>query len=174
MKLPSKEDLREKLGPLLRRWRIPLLFLALGAAILVLTAPSGNHTETPAVQTTDDAQYLAQMEDSLRTILSRIEGVGKVELMLSLESGREQLYQTDRRSTDGDISRTQEVTTVFETASGAQKSAVVARTRYPVFLGAVVVCQGGGNAGVRLAVVQAVSSLTGLGSDKITVIKMKE
>ena len=39
--------------------------------------------------------------------------------------------------------------------------------------GAVVVCDGGDDAAVRLAVTQAVSAYTGLGSDRITVMKMK-
>ena len=42
-----------------------------------------------------------------------------------------------------------------------------------VYQGAVVVCQGAGDSGVHLAVVQAVSVLTGLGSDKITVVQWK-
>ena len=41
----------------------------------------------------------------------------------------------------------------------------------PVYRGAVVVCQGAENAGVRLAVTQAVAALTGLRSDRIMVIK---
>ena len=47
------------------------------------------------------------------------------------------------------------------------------KTLYPVYQGAVVVCEGAERAAVRLAIVEAVSSLTGLGSDKISVIKMK-
>lgn len=39
--------------------------------------------------------------------------------------------------------------------------------------GAVVVCAGAESARVRLAVINAVSAYTGLGSDKITVMKMK-
>ena len=42
---------------------------------------------------------------------------------------------------------------------------------YPRFVGALVVCEGGGSAGVRLAVTQAVSALTALPSDKITVLQ---
>ncbi len=37
--------------------------------------------------------------------------------------------------------------------------------------GAVVVCEGGGSAAVRLELTQAVSALTGLPSDKIAVVK---
>lgn len=39
--------------------------------------------------------------------------------------------------------------------------------------GAVVLCRGAEQSAVRLAVINAVSAYTGLGSDKITVIKMK-
>ena len=39
--------------------------------------------------------------------------------------------------------------------------------------GALVVCDGADSASVRLAIIQAVSSLTGLGSNKIAVVKMK-
>lgn len=39
--------------------------------------------------------------------------------------------------------------------------------------GAVVVCEGGGSAAVRLQLTQAISALTGLPSDKIAVVKGK-
>ena len=45
---------------------------------------------------------------------------------------------------------------------------------YTVYQGAVVACQGADSAQVRLEIVRAVASLTGLGSDKITVIKLKD
>jgi stage III sporulation protein AG len=44
---------------------------------------------------------------------------------------------------------------------------------YPEYLGALVVAQGADNATVRLELLRAVASLTGLGTDRITVTKMK-
>ena len=44
---------------------------------------------------------------------------------------------------------------------------------YPQFQGALIVSEGADNAQVRWSIVCAVSALTGLGSDKITVVKMK-
>jgi len=38
--------------------------------------------------------------------------------------------------------------------------------------GVVVVCAGASNAGVRLDIIHAVSSYTGFGSDKITILKL--
>ena len=43
------------------------------------------------------------------------------------------------------------------------------QTVAPQFRGALVVCAGGDDPGVRLQVIRAVSALTGLGSDCITV-----
>ena len=50
---------------------------------------------------------------------------------------------------------------------------VVTEQTYPVYQGAVVVCQGASDSGVHLAVIEAVSVLTGLGSDRITVVQWK-
>lgn len=40
--------------------------------------------------------------------------------------------------------------------------------------GAAIVCEGADDAKVRLAIVEAVKAYTGLGSDKITVLKMEQ
>ena len=93
--------------------------------------------------------------------------------MLSLRTGAETVYQTDTKRSSGESGDTQETTTVLCTQSGSSKTPLVKKTEYPVYQGAVVVCAGADSAQVRLAIVEAVSSLTGLGSDKITVVKMK-
>ena len=80
-----------------------------------------------------------------------------------------QFHQSDvRRSGE-----TSEETTVFSANQSAQKTPVVTKTKKASYAGAVVVCDGADSAVVRLRIVQAVSALTGLGSDKISVIKMK-
>ena len=99
-----------------------------------------------------------------------MEGVGRVELLLTTTGSDEVVYQTDvRRSGE-----TSEQTTVFSANQSAQKTPVVTKTKKASYAGAVVVCDGADSAVVRLRIVQAVSALTGLGSDKISVIKMKQ
>ena len=44
-------------------------------------------------------------------------------------------------------------------------------SRYPRFVGALIVCEGGDRADVQPNVTQAVSALTGLSSDRITVVR---
>ena len=98
------------------------------------------------------------------------DAAGRVELLLTTTGSDETFYQTDvRRSGE-----TSEETTVFSANQSAQKTPVVTKTKKASYAGAVVVCDGADSAVVRLRIVQAVSALTGLGSDKISVIKMKQ
>ena len=53
------------------------------------------------------------------------------------------------------------------------KDAVTVKYIYPEYLGAVIVAEGADNAGVKLALTEAAASVTGLGPNRIKVIKMK-
>ena len=173
-KMPDLTSFKAACNRFFLRFRIPLLFLALGVLLLSLPG-SGKKAESsvPVAPTADAVSPQDETQEQLETLLSRIEGVGRVELLLSRASSAESVYQTDTRRTDGDSGYTEELTTVFFQSSGSQKEPVVTMTRDPVYRGAVVVCDGADRAAVRLSVINAVSSLTGLGSDKITVVKMK-
>ena len=154
----------------LERFRLPLLILALGALLLLL--PSRGTGK--AAQDTQPQVQQTQPEDDMRQALSRLlssmEGVGRVELLLTTSGSDEVFYQTDVRQSG----ETSEETTVFSANQSAQKTPVVTKTKKASYAGAVVVCDGADSAVVRLRIVQAVSALTGLGSDKISVIKMKQ
>lgn len=159
-----------RLRPLVEKYRIPLLIGLLG---LILVLLPGKKQERASPETAEPASldWMTLQETELRMaqLLSSLEGAGRTEVMLSLASGSETVYQTDK-SVHGDET---ELTTVFSQPAGGEKTPVAAAVRYPVYLGAVILCEGADSAAVRLAVTEAVSSLTGLGSDKITVIKMK-
>ena len=107
----------------------------------------------------------------MEEILGKISGVGRVNVMLSLHSDGERVlaqdsslrYSGSAQSPDSYERSSQPVTD----AGGV----VVTQETYPQYRGALVVCEGGGNDAVRLQVVSAVSALTGLGSDRIAVVK---
>lgn len=157
----------QKLSGLLGQYKYVLLILGLG--IVLLTLPDKQAQPTDRQPTPEPAQDLQQ---ELESILRQVEGAGEVRVLLSWDTGTAYEYQTDveRKTDEGG---TEETRTTVITSSGGEDSAVTVRTVYPTCKGAVVVCQGADSASVRLALVRAVSSITGLGSDRITVIKMK-
>ncbi|MFR4414339.1 MAG: hypothetical protein ACLT4C_03190 [Butyricicoccus sp.] len=54
-----------------------------------------------------------------------------------------------------------------------RRNAQTVKRVLPVFRGAVVLCDGADDASVRLSVTQAVSTVCGIGADKVTVLKMQ-
>ena len=162
VKLPS--ELAGKAAAFLQKYRYPALILVIGLVLLALpskkkasTAPAEQtsaQTETlPAVQT----DYCARTERSLAQILSQIDGAGQVRVMLTLASGPQTVYQTDSEE------QTQ--------TDGTQSSAV--RRQDTVFRGALLVSEGADSPAVRYQLASAVSALLGIGTDRITVVKMK-
>ncbi|MBE6943554.1 MAG: hypothetical protein E7453_04745 [Ruminococcaceae bacterium] len=113
------------------------------------------------------------MEERLCDILQQIRGAGLVRVMLTVANGEETIYQFDQNlSIDGSSSSTQK-DTVTVTDKDRGQSGLITQVNPPKYQGALVVCQGAENAAVRLAISEAVSSLTGLGTDKITIVRMK-
>ena len=100
-------------------------------------------------------------------------GAGQVSVMLTLETGERVEYQTDvQASSDGAQSSESRKTVILSEGSSYDKAAVAATT-YPRFQGALIVCEGADSAAVRLRLLEAVSAVTGLSTDRITVVKMR-
>jgi len=157
------EQLRGKTKP----GTLILAAVIVGAVLLVLpkSAPAEKKTE-PAATTFS----LEQEQSRIAEALGRIEGAGKVEVILTLSSGTRKVIAEDtQEKTDGGSSR--EAVTV-RTGSSAEEI-VVLDTYFPEYRGALVVAQGADSAGLRLQMTRAVSQLTGLSADRISVIKME-
>lgn len=163
--------IKEKLPEILRKYRYAILVLILG---LVLMAIPGREDGTPAppapVETLSREESL---EKKLAQLLSQIQGAGRVEVLLTVAVGAETVYQTDDEVTTGTDSGTTRRDTVTVTGKDREQAGLVRQVNPPGYLGAVVVCQGGDTPSVRLAIVEAVSKVTGLGADRISVLKMK-
>lgn len=160
----DREGIIRAAAALFRQYRWAVLLAVLGLALLLIPSGSGEQTAAQAPLPREES-----LEDRLASILSKVKGAGKVEVLLTLERGEETLYQTDTDSSDTGS----RADTVTVTGSDRQEQGLVRQTLAPEYLGAVVVCQGGADPNVRLAVVEAVMDATGLGAHQITVLKMK-
>ena len=140
-----------------------VVVLAVAAGLLLLSMPQEKKTAQEPVSVVQTVSAPADLEAELERILSAVAGAGRVSVLLTEVAGGETVYQTQGEDED----------TVLLTGSTRGETALVRRVDPPVYRGAVVVCQGGDNAAVRLAVVQAVMAVTGLNAQRITVLKMK-
>lgn len=168
-----------KLNPALQKYRIPILVLFAGMLLLVLSpraAPTQQQEKiNPETQQVDAGQFqLQEFEEQLAQILSQMEGVGRVKLTLSLKSTEEAVYAVNIRQTQQSETVSSYESQMSIVSSGTQgQSPVLVKSLYPVFRGALVLCDGADSDTVRLAVTQAVSTVCGIGTDKISVMKMQ-
>lgn len=167
------KSVAERITGILKKYKYVAAVLLLGFVLLLW--PSGEKEEAPkqTEETRDDATYAAQVEARLEEMLTKVDGAGEVEVMLTLQSGARTIYQTDTQTdTDGERSSVERKTVILSEGS-AYDEAAVSEVYYPQFQGALIVCEGADSASVRLKLIEAVTALTGLGSDRITVVKMK-
>ena len=106
-------------------------------------------------------------------ILSQIEGAGQVRVLLTEESGRETVYQTDSQSDSDDSGTRRTDDTVLVEDSSRTETGLVRQTLAPRYRGAVILCRGADQPSVKLAIVAAVRCVTGLRPAQISVQTMK-
>ena len=137
---------------------------------MLLLLPSGKEETAKNQQQTETFDRLA-MQKEMESILRTIDGAGELKLMLTVESGtKQELAQDFSQSSDG-TNRTEKKETIVLGAGSGTQEVIVTSSVYPRYIGAVIVCEGAGSAAVRLNIINAVSALTGLQSDQISVIK---
>ena len=159
-----------KAKTIFHKYKYVLLILALGV-ILMSVPEKDEHTEESQSPISEAAPVSRAQE--LEDILGQIAGVGRVRVLLTESAGAETVYQENEDRTSSEGSQTIRTETVIITDSSREEGGLVCTVTPPVYLGAIIVCQGGDNPAVRLSIVEAVSDVTGLGSDRITVLKMK-
>ena len=152
---------------LVMKYKYALLVVLLGIGLMLLPGRTEKVEEIPVPTSPQKTQIPDNQH--LEAFLSQIQGAGKVKVLLSYAKGEQTIYQSD-----SDISaNSSRFDTVIITDSQRGEAGLVQQINPPTYLGAVVVCQGADRAEVRLAIVEAVSTYTGLGADKISVLKMK-
>ncbi len=121
------------------------------------------------------ARDIREIQREMEEALGHISGVGRVRVLLTEENDGERILAEDiTESARGgeEFSRSSE--TVFGGAGGGTEQAIVTRTKRPEYRGALIVCEGGDRASVRLAVTRSVAALTGLSAGRIAVEKWEE
>ena len=154
---------RQRINALFGKYKYPILVVLVGLGLLLL--PTGE-TEMPPVPV--ETVREASLEQRLEELLAQIEGAGAVRVLLTEDVGRETVWQTDVQK---DADSVREDTVILED-SGRNETGLIRRTRSPSYRGAVILCQGADAPSVKLAIVEAVRCVTGLGADQISVQKM--
>lgn len=179
------------------RGNIWLIILLTGLLLLVISIPTeekkgGDQTggetaaasgENTAGQSLNGRKSAEALEKRLKKVLTEVEGVGEVEVMITLRSSGESIVEKDSRSLSGEseqngeekassVSSEQELTTVYQKADG-EEIPYVKEVMEPEVEGVVVAAQGGENPVTAADITEAVQALFGIEAHKIKVMKRK-
>ncbi len=149
--------------------------------IFISEQPENKPTE---LKETSLESYRINLQNELSTLLSRIEGAGEVQVMITLESGEENIYAWQEKTSDNQQSVSAQVNNqtsqnstyenrIVTVGSGSDKQALIEKTMEPVVQGVVVVCKGADNIKTVSDITNAVSVVLNISSNRICVIKMQ-
>jgi stage III sporulation protein AG len=130
-------------------------------------------------------EYRSYLEERLGKLLRSMDGVGKVEVMITLASSEEIILgkETDVVSSDTSeadaqggtrtVSQWESQESMVTQSAGSDSQPYVIKTLLPRVEGVVVVAQGAGSNKMNQSISEAVDALFGVGLHKIKVLKMK-
>ncbi|MBQ6421095.1 MAG: hypothetical protein IJK02_08495 [Clostridia bacterium] len=168
-----KEQIRglfQKLKTDKRALLVPCL-ACVGALLLLLSAggekAAKKTAETP-VQQIEQAE--TRLEERLTKLLSGVDGVGKLRVIVTLDSMEAYVYARD---TGADINGGTRESVVLVGDSGG-KEGLPEKLIAPSVRGVAVACEGGGSAAVRREVTALVGAALGVSANRIHVSRMEK
>lgn len=132
------------------------------------------------------SSYAAGLEERLEKLLFMMDGVGKAEVMVTLEGSGERIVEKDEPGNSEQLTeedsaggkrenRAQESreTTVYRTDTDGAREPYVKKKLEPKVTGVTVVAEGGGSLVVQKNITDVMQALFGIEPHKIKVVKMK-
>ncbi len=184
-KLPKKDSL--------------IILLLCGVLLLVIAIPvsqGGEDEEERTVEKSmdlvsagmEEEDYANYLEGRLEDTLSRVSGVGKVKVMVTLESTSEKVIEKDQQTESENVTEedsqggirstvrnSSDITTVYnEGDQNTGQTPYITKELSPKVEGVVVIAEGGNEGVVVQNITEAVQALFGVDTHKIKVMKLNE
>lgn len=153
-------------------WKLPkknqlVIMLLIGILLVVIAMPTEKKEENtgqPVEMEQHSADSYEKMtEKRLEQILGKVEGVGKVKVMVTFKTTSEKIVEKDREENAE--------TTIYNSTSGGEQTPYVSKEIHPQIEGVVVIAEGGANAVIVKNITEAVQALFDVDTHKIKVMK---
>lgn len=187
MKIPKEKKEKVLIGFL-----IGVFFLLIATPVSsvskkksIVTDNNGIQEEIKQTVNVDSDAYISQLENKLEKTIQAMEGVGEVEVMITLKNNGEKILekdliyesnlesiQEDGKTEEKNVIKNNPETVLVETSGDT--SPIVVSEKYPEIEGVLVVCQGGNNADVEVHIKEAVQALFSVDAHKIVVCKRRQ
>lgn len=177
-----KVDFKEKLKSLYQRIKKVKhieIYLAVGLALIVgciyfiSLTPSkkienSEKTQIDTISTNFESsgEYIDYLENKLESVITRVKGVGDVEVVLTLEKGFEYIYATEEE-TKTTSNGTSVTSTTIVMVNGQP---VIKEEIYPIVKGIVVIADGIDDLTVKMNVLSIIQTVIEVDNSKINIM----
>ena len=158
-----------------KKLTIVLLIGVVGVVMLIFvrsdsetkTSPEKSEMTTAATYSTYDIEKI--FENKLTEIISQINGAGKTSVVVSVASSGEYVYAKNiKTENDNDSMSEDSEIVIYESQNGADEGLVIS-IKSPDVIGVAIVCEGGESSVVKAEITKLVTSLFGIGADRVYV-----
>lgn len=175
------------------------LMAALGIILLIMSKTlfkSSNNQEDKILNETkeedllnnetDFNDYEDKVEKKLKALLSKVEGVGNVEVMVTVSYSSEIVMAEDKSSnevtttetdsqggTRENSNKTTDNKTIIIQSPGGGQTPIIVKEIVPKIEGVIIVAEGGENVLVKQALINSAVTVLGVEPHKVQVLKMK-
>lgn len=174
-----------------------IIIVLAGILLIVLSVPTtGLSQKEKKAKSTEAAEneklvldamesYAREKEKETKEILEKVEGVGKVKVMITLSASEKRIALEDSDTTDNETKETDKnggqreidnIQSKSETVlvrKNGEDTPYVVQISSPEVAGVVVVAQGAGSSQIQAEIIDAIQALFSLEAHKIRVMKMK-
>lgn len=136
-----------------------MIGLAIVAIFIFFSVSGGEKKQNSTID-----EYVESLENKLKSCLTKVKGAGKVDVIISIESGMETVLATEKTESGG---------VIVESPVLVNGKTVVLKESYPEIVGVVIVSQGANNLSVKIALLNAACVYLDIPENKIEILTMK-
>ena len=162
------KDMSKNTNSFLRNKKLLLLFAALALLGVILMCAMGNGKENDnkalSIEDMDPAEYASSVEQRVKELCNRIDGVSSTYAVVTLKGGYRAIYASDIQSGS---SNSKNQTVII--GNGSAEKGLLVGYQNPEIAGIGIVCSGGDDYNIKKNIIAVVSSAFDIPSNKIFV-----
>ncbi len=155
-----------------------LILAVLGIVFLMIGELTSTKKESSVVESHNSAEEYAEIiEERLTEIIMSIDGAGSAKVMVTVEAGEENVFAKEIKTSEENKEKQSQSDYEYEYVvvknGTSSENGMLLKVIEPDIRGVAVVCSGGDNAAVRENIINTVSAVLDIKTNKISVCKMK-
>ena len=170
-----KLDLKKFFGQI-KNTKVLCIIFILGIVLLMLpTGSNSKKTETEVLENSGFSEYKKELEENLTSIISKIKGVGKVDVMITfLDEGSTYFAKNENisyKEGENETTKTNDSTYVLKSEASSKESPLITKKTSPEISGVLICAQGAQNPQIKNNITMAVEALLGVKSHRVEVLE---